>query len=185
MTYQEIIDKIKPEMQKAADDFKAETLKLRSNRLSPALLEDVEVNCFGSFMPMKQLGAIANASPRELMVELWDRSYVDGVVKAVEQAELNLGVRINDKTIYFSAPPLTEETRQNVIKLLDKIKEEAFQTLRRFRDKAWKDMQDASVKGELREDDKFKGRDKLDEATRDFREKIEGIAGRKEEEIKG
>ena len=185
MTYQEVVEKIKIELQKAVDDFKAETLKLRSGRLSPALLEDVEVNCFGSFMPMKQLGAIANASPRELMVELWDKSYVEGVVKAVEQAELNLGVRINDKTIYFSAPPLTEESRQNVIKLLDKMKEEAFQILRRFRDKAWKEIQDACTKGELREDDKFKGRDKLDETTREYREKMEEIAKRKEEEIRG
>ncbi len=185
MTYQEIIEKINAGLQKAVDDFKAEAAKLRSNRLSPALLEDVEVNCFGSFMPMKQLGAIANASPRELTVELWDKSYVEGVVKAVEQAELNLGVRIDDKTIYFSAPPLTEESRQNVIKLLDKMKEEAFQVLRRFRDKAWKDMQDACVRGELREDDKFRGRDKLDETTREYREKMEEIAKRKEEEIKG
>ncbi len=185
MTYQEVIDKIKPEFQRVVDDFKAEIAKLRSNRLSPALLEDIEVNCFDSFMPMKQLGAIANASPRELMVDLWDKSYVEGVVKAVEQAELGLGVRINDKTIYFSAPPLTEESRQNVIKMLDKIKEEAFQNLRHFRDKGWKEIQDACTKGELREDDKFKGRGKLDEATRDFREKIEEVAKRKEEEIKG
>ncbi|PIR91692.1 ribosome recycling factor [bacterium (Candidatus Gribaldobacteria) CG10_big_fil_rev_8_21_14_0_10_41_12] len=185
MTYQEIIEKIKSELQKAMDDFKAETMKLRSNRLSPALLEDVEANCFGSFLPMKQLGAITNAGPRELMVELWDKSYVEGAVKAVEQAGLNLGVRINDKTIYFSAPPLTEETRLEVIKLLDKIKEEAFQGVRRLRDKAWKDLQDACVRSELREDDKFKGRDKLDETTREYREKMEEIAKRKEEEIKG
>jgi len=185
MTYNEIIDKIKPEFQGVVDDFKLEASKLRTNRLSPALLEDVEVNCFGSFLPMKQLGAIANASPRELMVELWDKSYVEGVVKAVEQAELGLGVRINDKTVYFSAPPLTEESRQNVIKMLDKIKEEVFQNLRHFRDRTWKELQDFCVKGELREDDKFKGRDKLDEATRDFREKIEEIAKRKEEEIRG
>ncbi|PIU16585.1 ribosome recycling factor [bacterium (Candidatus Gribaldobacteria) CG08_land_8_20_14_0_20_39_15] len=185
MIYQEIVDKTKADLQKAVEDFKAEVAKLRSNRLSPALLEDIEVNCFGSFMPMKQLGAIANGSPRELMVELWDKSYVEGVVKAVEQAELGLGVRIDDKIVYFSAPPLTEETRQNVIKMLDKKKEEAFQVLRHFRDKAWKEIQETCQKGELREDDKFKGKDKLDETTREFREKIEEIAKRKEEEIKG
>lgn len=185
MSYQNFIDKVKPEMQKITDDFKAEVSKLRSGRLSPSLLEDIEVNCFGSFMPMKQLGAIANASPRELMVELWDKSYVEGIVKATEQAELGLGVRIDDKTVYFSAPALTEETRQNVIKQLNKKKEETFQAIRHCRDRIWKEIQETCQKGELREDDKFKGRDKLDETTRDFREKIEEIAKRKETEIKG
>jgi len=185
MSYQEIIEKVKPEFQKLVDDFKVEVSKLRSNRLSPALLEDIEVNCFGSFMPLKQLGAITNVSARELLVDLWDKSYVESVVKAVEQAELGLGVRINDKAVYFSSPALTEESRQNIVRLLDKIKEDAFQDLRHCRDKGWKEMQDSCQKGELREDDKFKGRDKLDEATRDFREKIEQIAKRKEDEIRG
>jgi len=185
MTYQEIIEKIKPEFQKTSDNFKAEIQKLRSSHLSPAVLEDIDVNCFGSILPMKQLGAISNASPRELVIQLWDKSYVEGVVKAVEQAELGLGVRVDDKNIYFSSPALTEENRHNLIKLLDKAKEETFQVLRHFRDKAWKELQDMCAEGELREDDKFKGRDKLDEATREFREKIEEIARSKETEIKG
>ena len=69
--------------------------------------------------------------------------------------------------------------------MLMKKKEESFQELRRLRDKAWKDIQDKFTKGEIREDDKFKGRDKLDESVRDFREKMDEIAERKEKEILG
>ncbi|MDD5433373.1 MAG: ribosome-recycling factor [Candidatus Pacebacteria bacterium] len=183
--FQFIIDQSKKDFQKALDDFKSEMVKLRASNLSPELLEDIKADCFGSEMPIKQLGAVSALSARELMVQLWDKSYVDGVLKAIEREGIILGIRVDGASIYLSAPPLTAESRQDLIKLLNKKKEDAFQELRRLRDKAWKDLQEGFTKSEIREDDKFKGRDKLDEAVRDFREKMEEIADRKEKEILG
>lgn len=183
--YQIILDQSKKDLQKAADDFKSDMMKLRASSLSPELLEDIRADCFGQEMPIKQLGSISALSPREIMVQLWDKSYVDGVLKAIEREGLILSSRIDGASIYFTAPALTAESRNDLIKLLNKKKEEAFQELRRLRDKAWKDIQDKFAKGEIREDDKFKGRDKLDESVRDFREKMDEIAERKEKEILG
>lgn len=181
MSYQSIIDDTKQDFDLMLSDFKQEMLKIRSGRLSPALLEDVEVNCFGSLMPLKQLGSITSAGLREVMVQLWDKSYVEGVVFGVEKAGLNLSLRIDGNKIYFTSPALTGEIREEMVRLLNKKKEEFYQQLRDKRDKAWKSLQNP----EIREDDKFRGRDKLDEAARDYREKLEEIAKRKEEEIRG
>jgi len=185
MISQEIIDKLEPELEKSVTGFKEELMKLRAGSLSPALLEDIEADCFDSVLPIKQLGAISSPSPRELLVQLWDKSYVEGVVKAVETAGLGLSVRIDGANIYFSSPPLTAESRENIIHILNKKKEEVFQTLRHKRDRAWKAMQDGFQAGEIREDDKFKGKDKLDEMVREFRDKIEVMVKNKETEIKG
>lgn len=185
MTYQEIIEKIKPEFQNELDVFAAELMKIRSGRLSPNLVEDIKVECFGSVLPLKQLGAISIVSPKELLVQLWDKSYVEGVVKAIEEKGFGFGVRTDGTNLYLSTSALTEETRQNLIQLLNKKKEETFQNLRRVRDKVWKMLQDGFQKGEVREDDKYKGKDKLDELTRDYREKMEKMAENKEKEIKG
>ncbi len=183
--FQKIIDQAKKDLQKATDNFKSDMMKLRASSLSPELLEDIRADCFGTEMPIKQLGSISALSNREIMVQLWDKSYVEGVLKAIEREGLILSSRIDGASIYFTAPSLTTESRNDLIKLLNKKKEEAFQELRRLRDKAWKDLQDEFAKGEIREDDKFKGRDKLDESVRDSREKMDEMAEKKEKEILG
>jgi len=183
--YQEIIEKFKNEIEIALAQFKEEMSKIRANRLTPAFVEDIKADCFGSTLPLKQLGAISSVSQRELSVQLWDKSYVESVVKAIENHDLNLGIRVDGATIYLSSSALTEETRNNLVKLLNQKKEEAFQHFRRLRDKSWKELQDKFQISEIREDDKFKGRDKLDEMVRDYKEKLEKTAKNKESEILG
>lgn len=184
MTYQEIIEGLKPNLQEVVETFKEEMARLRAGRLSPGLIEDIKAECFGSILPLKQLGAISSPSSRELLIQLWDKSYVEGVVKAIEEAGLGLSQRIDGEKVYLSSPSLTEESRQNLIQMLNKKKEEVFQNIRRLRDRAWKEIQDGFQKGEIREDDKYRGKDKLDEMVREHREKIEKMAENKEAEIK-
>jgi ribosome recycling factor len=185
MSYQEILEKIKPNFENVVDLFKGELQKIRANRVSAALIEDIKVDCFGSILPLKQLGAISIPSLREISIQLWDKSYVDSVVRAIEKENLGLGIRVEENKIYLSAPPLTEETRKNLIRVLNQKKEETFQEIRRIRDKAWKEIQEGFQKGEIREDDKYRGKDKLEEIVHEYREKIEEIAENKEKEIMG
>ncbi len=185
MEYQEIIEKIQPELQSSQEAFKADIMKIRSSRLSPSLIEDIKVDCFGSIMPVKQLGAISSPSLREIAVQLWDKSYVEPTIGAIENEKLGLSLRVDGNTVYLASPPLTEEMRQNLTRLLNQKKEETFQHIRRLRDKAWKGIQEGFQKGEIREDDKYKGKDKLDELVREYRDNIEEMASNKEKEIMG
>ncbi len=183
MSYQEIIEKIKPELDKAQESFKNNLMEIRAGRLSTALIEDIKVECFGQVLPLKQLGAISTSSSKEILVQLWDESYVEAVVKAIEKRNLGLGVRIEGNSIYLSAPPLTEDSKKNLVKVLNQKKEETFQTIRRIRDRAWKEIQDAFQKKEIGEDDKYKGKDKLEDLIRETREEIEELVENKRKEI--
>lgn len=183
MDYQEILEKIKPELQNVVDSFKSEVAKIRAGRLSPSLVEDIKVDCSGAIMNLKQLGAISTFSLREVCVQLWDKSYIEPVVKAIENENLGLGIRTEENKIYLSSPPLTEERRKDLIRVLNQKKEEVFQEIRRVRDKAWKEIQEGFQKGEIREDDKYKGKDKLEEVIHEYRDKIEEMTENKEKEI--
>lgn len=180
--FQQILDKIKPELEELEARFKTELMEIRAGRLSPVLIEDVKVDCFGSVLPLKQLGGVS-ISGKEIIVQLWDRSYVEGVVKAIEQKKIGVGIKIEGSVIYLSAPALTEESKKNMVKILNQKKEEFFQIIRNLRDKAWRQLQDGQIKKEISEDDKFRGKDKLEELVKKHREKIEEMAENKRKEI--
>lgn len=184
-SYQEILEKIKPDLEKVIENFKNSLVELRAGRLSPALIEDIKADCFGQKFPLKQLGAVTTPSQKEILVQLWDKSYVESVVRAVDKKNIGLGVRVDGNSVYFTAPPLTTEAKKNLIKLLAQRKEESFQNVRHIRDKVWKEIQEGERKGEIREDDKYRGKDKLEDLIKENREKIEEMVARKEKEISG
>lgn len=184
MNYQEIIEKLKPKLQSIVEDFRNEIQKIRAGRLTGALIENIKADCFGQKLSLLQLGTLSNLSPREICLQLWDKSYLEEVVRAIEKENLGLSLRVEENKIYLSLPPLSEETRKNLIQLLNQEKEKTFQEIRRVRDRAWKEIQEGFQKGEISEDDKYRGKDKLDEQVREYREKIEELVENKEREIK-
>jgi len=185
MRYQEILEKLKPRLEESFESFREEIAKIRAGRLSPSLIEEIKIDWFGSNLTIKQLGVISNVSPKELALQLWDKSYLQNVVKAIEKENLGLSTRIEGNTIYLSAPSLSKEQRENLIRLLNQKKEEAAREIRRQRDKAWKEIQEGFQKGEIREDDKYRGKEKLEELVRKYREKIAKLAENKEKELIG
>ncbi len=185
MSYQEIIDNIKPQIEKSLDFFKGQLLEIRVGKPPVALLEEIKVDCFGSVLPLKQLGIVSVSPLRGMSIQLWDKSYVEGVIKSIEERKLGMGIRIEGNTIYLSAPSLTEDSKKNLIKILNEKKENIFQVIRRLRDKAWKDMQDGFQKKEISEDDKFRGKEKLEDLIKDYKDKIKNLVENKEKEIAG
>ena len=183
MSYQEIIDKIKPDLEKTLDFFKKQLLEIRVGKLPVALIEEIKVDCFGSVLPVKQLGVVSVAPPREILIQLWDKSYIEGVVKAVEQRKLGLGIRIDGNNIYLSASTLTEDSKKNLVKLLNERKENIFQTIRSLRDKAWKGIQEGFRKKEIKEDDKFRGKDKLEDLVKEYKDKMKKLVENKKKDI--
>ncbi len=183
MEYKEIIDSNKEDFEKAVSYFKEQLLQIRHGNFSPSLIENIKVDCFGSSLPIKQLGAVGLNSPKEISIQLWDKSYVDSVVKEIQKRNFGLGIKIEGNIIYLSVPPLTEESKKSLIKIINEKKEESLQAIRHIRDKAWKKIQDSFQKGEIREDDKYKGKEELDKVLRKAKEEIESLAEEKEKEI--
>jgi ribosome recycling factor len=183
MTYKEIINGIKPNLDRALEKFKEELGSLRTGRATPALIETVEVECYGSRLPLKQVAAISAPEPRVLIVQPWDRNVIKDIEKSISAARSGLSVVMAGDLIRINIPPLNEESRKELVRALHQKMESARIVIRSLREQAWKEIQGKERSGEIREDDKFRGKDELQKLIDDYNKKIEDLGGIKEKEI--
>jgi ribosome recycling factor len=183
--YRKIIEKIKPEMEKAVKAFEEEVKTIRSSRASSELVENLQVECFGQKFSLRQLGQISIPEPRQILISPWDSSYIDSIVKAIEKSGLGVSPMVDGNSIRITLPPVTEEFKKNLLRILSQKKEAAKKKIREARTDAWDEIQDAFLEGKISEDQKYKGKDELQDLVEEFNEKIEEIAERKEKEILG
>jgi len=181
--YREIIDKIKPELEKVINFLEREMAKIRTGRATPALVEDVVVDCFGQKFPLKQLAAISIPEPKQILIQPWDKSYIESITQALERTGIGASPIVDKDTVRINMPPMTEDYRNNLSRIISEKQEEARKTIRRWREKAWEEIQEKTKSGEIREDDKFRAKDDLQELVDGHNEKIEGIGERKKKEI--
>jgi len=181
--YKEIIDKIKPELEKTIKFFEGELQKLRTSRASPSLVEDVEVDCFGSKFPLKQLGAISSPQSNQIVIQPWDKSYLEPIEKAISQAGLGMSAIVDKNVIRLNLPLLTEEYRETLIKNLNEKAEQARRTIRHWREMAWDEIQEAFKEKKITEDDKFRGKDELQELIDEKNDQIKEMVEKKKQEI--
>ena len=181
--YQEIIDKIKPELDKTLNFLEKELAKIRTNRASVSLVEDIEVECFNQKFTLKQLAAISIPKPREIVIQPWDKSYLEYIEKAIIRSSSGISPIIDGELIRISLPPLTGEYRESLLMLISQKKEEARQTVRKWRGGVWEEVQTLTQEGKIREDDKFRAKDKLQELIDEYNEKIEKLTENKKKEI--
>jgi len=181
--YQEIINKIKPEIDKTISFLEKEMAKIRTGRATPSLVEDIIVNCFNQELPLKQLSAISIFGPREILIQPWDSSYIEGIVSALGRAGLGISPIVDKNVIRVILPSLNEEYRKNLLKIISDKQEEIRITIRRWREEAWKEIQEKTREGKIREDDKFRAKDELQKIIDKCNEKIEQIGENKKREI--
>ena len=183
VNYKDIIDKIKPELDKVINFLERELAKIRTGRATPSLVEDIVCECFGQKFPLKQLAAISVPESKQILIQPWDKSYLEPIVNAFSKAGLGVSPIVDKDLIRISLPPLSEEYRKNLIKILSEKQEEARKTIRRWREEAWDEIQEKFRAGKIREDDKFRAKDELQELVDEYNEKIEEMGERKKKEI--
>ena len=183
MEYKEIINKIKPEMDKANNFLEKELEKIRTGRVSSSLIEDIIVDCFGQKLPLKQLAAISIEGPREIIIQPWDKSYLESIEKAISQSSVVASPVVDKEVVRLNFPQLSEEYRKNLTKIISEKQENARKTVRRWREEAWKEIQQKQREGEIPEDDKYRAKDELQDLIDKYNEKIEEIGERKKGEI--
>mgnify|MGYP001449184930 FL=1 len=181
--YKEIINKIKPGLERAVEHFKEELGALRTGRATPALVETVEVECYGSRSPLNQVAAITAPEPRTLSVQPWDASIIKDIERAINASRSGMSVAVTGDIIRINIPPLNEESRRELVRTLSQKTEEAKMSVRSLREQAWKEIQDKERAGLIRQDDKFRGKDELQKVIDQYNEKIESFANAKEKEI--
>ena len=183
--YQQIIDKIKPEMDKVIDFATKKLGGFRTGRASPALVGNIQVDCFGQTMPISQLGSISVPSSRQLSIQPWDQSYLPLIEKAILNEASGLSPATVGEVIMINLPQMSEELRKEIIKGVSQVNDDAKKTIRKYRDEAWGEIQEKTREGLIREDDKFKGKDKLQDLVDNYNKKIDELVERKKKEIEG
>ena len=183
MDYKDIINKIKPELDKVIVFFEGELSKIRTGRATPSLVEDVPVDLFGQKMPLKQLAAISAPEPKQILIQPWDKSYVEPIERAITQSNLGVSPVVDKESIRVTMPSLTEEYRKNLLKLLSEKEEESRKTIRKWREEAWGEVQEKTRNGEIREDDKFKAKDDLQKTVDEYIGKVESLGEKKRREV--
>jgi ribosome recycling factor len=184
MEYKKIVEKTKPEMEKVISYFTEEMKRIRADRATPSVVEDIVINCFDQKMPLKQLASISCPEKRQILIEPWDKNYIKDIISAVQKSEADLGVSVGESSIRVSLPPLTQEYRESLLKIVAEKKEGVRVSLRRAREDAWKEIQDKFQEKEIKEDEKFKGKEELQDLIDQYNKKIDEITKKKEEEIK-
>ncbi|XOB41632.1 MAG: ribosome recycling factor [Candidatus Nealsonbacteria bacterium] len=181
--FKEIINKIKPELDKTINFLDRELAKIRTGRVSASLVEDLMVDYYGKKTPLKQVSSISTPGPRTLCIQPWDHSILLNIEKAILESNLGINPIVEKDLIRLSLPPLSEEYRKNLLRVLNEKLEAARLTLRRWREEAWRQIQEGFRQGKIREDDKFRAKDELQELIDEYNQKIKEMEERKKKEI--
>jgi ribosome recycling factor len=163
--------------------FESEIASLRTGRATPALLENVRVEVYGAPNPLKNVASIVVEDAKTLLIQPWDKSLMDTIAKAIEASNVGSQPVVSKDSIRISLPPLTEERRKQLSKILREKIEESKITLRKIRDEVWKDIQDQEKEKKISEDDKFRYKEEMEKKSKAAQDRLDEIAAKKEKEI--
>lgn len=179
----QILEKAKPGLEKAVEFFRHELAKIRTGQASPVLVEDIMVDVQGTLLPMKQLAGISSPERRQILIQPWDPSNLGSMEKAILKESLGVSPIVEGKSLRITLPLLTQEYRQTLFRLLSEKSEQTKQTLRKWRDEAWGEIQEEARAGDIREDDKFKGKEDLQKLIDEYTQRVDELVEKKKAEI--
>lgn len=181
--YKKAIESKRGEIEKAIEHFKEEMSKIRTGRANPGIVDGLMVDYYGSKTPIKQIANINIPEPRTIVIQPWSIDSLSNIEAAIKVSDLNLNPNNDGKVIRINIPPLNEERRIELVKFLNKKAEEARISLRTIREEVWQEIQDMEKRGEIAEDDKFRGKERLQEAIDEYNKKIDELREKKEQDI--
>jgi ribosome recycling factor len=180
--YKKIIDDLKPELEKTTTHLKEDLTKVKTSRATPAMVEDIEIECYNQKFPLKQVASINAPQSRLLIIQPWDKAILQDIERGIRNKSGFSPIADGD-VIRINIPALNEEQRKEYCKIISDRSEEAKISVRLHREKIWKQIQDMEKSGEIREDDKFRAKDDLQKVIDDCNKKIDEMKKNKESEV--
>lgn len=178
-----IIDQRASAFVQAMTHFENELLGLRTGRAHAGLVEDVKVEAYGSMMDLKGVASISVPDAKTIQIEPWDKGLVGTVEKALIIADLGLQPVTAGSTIRLILPPMTEENRKQIAKQVHEKAEEARIAIRTVREEIRDEILKMEKDKQIGEDEKFRLQEQLEKMVKEWNEKIEQTADKKEQEI--
>lgn len=178
-----LVDKHKDQFDKTIEVFQEDISSLRTGRVSPSLVENIVVESYGTKTELLQLAAITTPEPQNMVIKPWDKSILSSIEKALSQSDLNVNPVVDGDLVRLNFPPLTEESRKELVKVLNKKVEDARIRLRNNREKIKDVIVSLEKDKQISEDERFGALKDLDEVVKEYNEKIKQISDAKEKEV--
>lgn len=170
-------------MQKAIEVMTHELKGVRTGRASPALVENVKVEYYGTPTPLKSLAALSTPEPSLIVVKPFDPGSLGEIEKAIQKADLGLNPQNDGKVLRVRVPPLSEERRKQMVKLVQEVAERQKVAVRNVRRDANKTIDDAEKAKKMSEDEKFRLKDECEKMTHRYEKTIDETAAKKSKEV--
>ena len=182
------IKKIHQEARKKMEQSKEALVKryatMRGGRATPDMVSGIRVDCYGSKMSLSHLATISVPEPRSIVIEPWDKSIIENIKKALLTSDLGVNPSDDGNLIRISLPPLTEERREEIAKLIKQWAEETKVIIRNIRREAREQVDQMEKNKEISEDEKRRAEKEIQSLTDEYIKKIDELQDRKVEEVK-
>jgi len=179
----EVLNQAESKMKKTVDLLIKDYATLRAGRATPALLDKILVDYYGTPTPINQMATISAPEPRLLVIQPWDRNMLPQIEKAILKSDLGITPVSDSNVIRLSIPPLTEEKRKDLVKIINKKAEEGRIAIRNLRREANEQIKAAEKKGEISEDSAKRYLEDIQDLTDKYIKNIDNVAAAKEKEI--
>jgi ribosome recycling factor len=183
MTSEEILFDAEERMEKAVNVFRDELRGLRTGRATPALVDSLRVEAYGSPTPLKQLAQISTPDPQSILIRPYDQSILKDIEKAIRSSDLGMSPNSDGKMIRLQVPPMSGEQRQKMVTRIKKSAEEAKVSCRNIRRDGNKQFDQAEKNKEMTEDDRDAGKEEVQDLLKKYEEKVTEMADKKSREI--
>jgi len=170
-------------MGKCVDATRSEFAAIRTGRATPALLDRIHVEAYGTSVPLKQVATVSSPDPRSLLIAAFDRNTVGDIRKAIEKSDLGITPNVDGSSIRLSIPALNEERRKDLVKIVKKKGEDGKIAVRNVRHKVHDDLRTQLKDHDITEDDNKRMQDQLQKMTDRFIKEIDQLVAAKEKEI--
>ncbi|MGQ9473817.1 MAG: ribosome recycling factor [Candidatus Caldatribacteriaceae bacterium] len=178
-----LLKDIDKRMKQAVSVVREELSHVRTGRASPALVENISVDYYGSMVELKQLASITAPDAKTLLIQPWDKNALSSIEKAIWKSELGFNPVVDSTVIRITMPPLTEERRKEIARMAKKIVEEGKIAIRNLRREANEEIKKMEKEGKISEDDGKSTQAEIQKMTDEHINELEGIWEKKEKEI--
>ena len=182
-TVKEILQDVEVKMKKTVEAAHREFNTVRTGRASAAIVEGLKIDYYGQEVPLRQIAGISTPDARLIVIQPWDPTALGGIEKAILKSDIGITPSNDGKIIRLSVPPLTEERREELVKLVKKMAEDGKVSLRTARHAANDAIDKLEKEKKISEDDKFNGHKDTQKLIEKYSEEIDKLFKAKEEEI--
>ena len=179
----QIINSHKSEFDKVIDRYAHELNSVRTGRANPALLSTVMVESYGSKMPIEHVASVSVSDAKTLTISPWDKGQLGAIDKAIAAANLGFNPTNDGNVIRITLPPMSEERRKEMVKMVGQMAEQGRIGIRNVRESVIKELKKAESDGKISKDDLTFGQKKLQEQIDKYNEEIKKLAEQKEKEV--